>query len=121
VILVVDDDPDLLEVVRVVLESAGYTVRTAGSAEEAVRRFRDGPPDLVIVDLMMEEIDSGIGLVKELQRLGNRAPVFMLSSLGDSLHDTIDHSELGLAAVFQKPLDAKALLATVEQSVPGPT
>jgi DNA-binding response OmpR family regulator len=110
VILCVDDDPDILEYLKVVLEASGYTVRTAGSAEEGMRRFREVHPDALIVDLMMEEIDSGTGLVTELKAAGNQAPVFMLSSAGDGLSRMVDTSSLGLAGVFQKPLDSDVLL-----------
>jgi two-component system, chemotaxis family, chemotaxis protein CheY len=113
VVLCVDDDPDILEYLKVVLEANGYAVRTAGSAEEGMRRFRQVKPDALIVDLMMEEIDSGTGLVTELKAAGNRAPVFMLSSAGDGLSRMVDTTALGLAGVFQKPLDSDVLLSVL--------
>jgi DNA-binding response OmpR family regulator len=62
---------------------------------------------------MMEEVDSGTGLVRDLKARGNKAPVFMLSSVGDSLSQMTSYSDLGLAGVFQKPLDSKKLLSTI--------
>ena len=59
VILCVDDDDDILEFLRVVLEANNYTVRQAPSAEEGLRTYREAPPDLIICDLMMEEVDAG--------------------------------------------------------------
>jgi two-component system OmpR family response regulator len=114
VVLCVDDDPDILEYLKVVLEANGYAVRTAGSAEEGMRRYRQLQPDALIVDLMMEEIDSGTGLVTELKAAGNRAPVFMLSSAGDGLSRMVDTSSLGLAGVFQKPLDSEVLVSLLK-------
>jgi two-component system, chemotaxis family, chemotaxis protein CheY len=111
VILCVDDDPDILEYLKVVLEANDYGVVTAGSAEEGMRVCRDKAPDAVIVDLMMEEIDSGTGLVTELRAMGNKAPMFMLSSAGDNLSMTVDTASLGLSGVFQKPLDSETLLS----------
>lgn len=111
VVLCVDDDPDILMSLKVVLESGGYEVVTAPSGEEGLDVYRKHQPDLVIVDLMMEEIDAGTRFVKEMQRLGNRAPVYMLSSTGDNLQATVDFSELGLTGVFQKPLNPDLLLA----------
>jgi two-component system, OmpR family, response regulator MtrA len=111
VILCVDDDPDILVSLRVVLEAGGYDVVTAPSGEVGLEAFREHRPDLVIADLMMEEIDAGTRFVKELQRLGNQAPVYMLSSTGDHLQATIDFSDLGLTGVFQKPLNPDLLLA----------
>lgn len=111
VILCVDDDPDILASLRVVLEAGGYMVVTAASAEEGVDAYRRSQPDLIIADLMMEEIDAGTHFVKELQAMGNQAPIYMLSSTGDNLQATTDFSELGLTGVFQKPLNPDVLLA----------
>lgn len=111
VILCVDDDPDILVSLRVVLEAGGYEVVTAVSGEEGLEVYRAHQPDLVIADLMMEEIDAGTRFVKELQRLGNRAPIYMLSSTGDNLQATTDYSDLGLTGIFQKPLNPDVLLA----------
>jgi len=114
VILLVDDDPDIVESLRVVLEGNDYTVVTANSAQEGLRVYREQTPDLLIVDLMMEEIDSGTSFVKELQAIGNTAPVYLLSSTGDSLYSTTDASALGLTGVFQKPINTKMLLALLK-------
>jgi len=114
VILLVDDDADFLDSVKIVLDSAGYEVETAGSAEQGLERFRAAQPDLVIVDLMMEEVDAGIGFVRELRLSGDKVPVYMLSSVGEQLHMSIDHSALGLSGVFQKPVDPANLLRTIE-------
>jgi two-component system response regulator GlrR len=112
VILCLDDDPDILSFLQIVLESEGYAFVGAASAEEGLRTYKEARPDVVIVDLKMEEVDAGTGFVKDIQLLGNEAPVFMLSSVGDNLSMTTDYSALGLAGVFQKPL-TKELLLTV--------
>ena len=111
-ILCLDDDPDILSFLQVVLEAEGYAFVGADSAEEGLRTYKEVVPDLIIVDLMMEEVDAGTSFVKEIQLLGNTAPVFMLSSIGDNLSMTTDYTTLGLAGVFQKPL-AKDYLLTV--------
>jgi len=113
VILCVDDDADILDAARTILEANGYAFLGAASAEEGLKVFDESRPDLVIADLMMEEVDSGTGFVKELKLKGNTAPVFMLSSVGDSLSETTDTASLGLAGVFQKPLDPDKVLAAV--------
>ena len=111
VILCVDDDPDILEFLRIVLESNGYTCRQAASAEEGLDAYREARPDLIICDLMMEEVDAGTNLVKELRVLGNDVPIYLLSSTGDNLHSTVDASELGLSGILQKPIESESLLA----------
>lgn len=112
-VLYVDDDPDYLEVMRVILESGGYEMAGAASAEEGLEAYRKQRPDLVLVDLMMEEVDSGTAFVKELRLLGNQAPIYMLSSVGESMSLSADHMALGLAGIFQKPIDRETLLGVL--------
>ena len=111
VILVVDDDPDVRDVIGLVLGKQGYVVVNAENARQGLQRYKETHPDLIIVDLMMEDVDSGTNLVKELQALGNTAPVFLLSSVGDGLSMTADQSDLGVAAILQKPLLPSTLLS----------
>jgi DNA-binding response OmpR family regulator len=113
VILVVDDDPDVRDVIGLVLARHSYVVVGAENARQGLQRYRETRPDLIIVDLIMEEVDSGTTLVKELQTLGNTAPVFLLSSVGDGLSMTADQSDLGVAAILQKPLLPSTLLSLV--------
>lgn len=113
VILYVDDDPDYLEVVRAILESSGYDMVEARSGEEGLEVYRKAKPDVVIVDLMMEEVDTGTNFVKELRLLGNTAPIYMLSSVGESLNLAADPVALGLAGIFQKPIDRAILLEVI--------
>jgi DNA-binding response OmpR family regulator len=114
VILLVDDDQDVLDGMRLILETNGYVMVEANSAEDGLRKYKQTNPDLLIVDLMMEEVDAGTSLVKELKALGNAKPVYMLSSVGDGLSETTDTSELGLAGVLQKPVDHKVLLSLLK-------
>lgn len=113
-ILYVDDDPDFLEVMRAVLESGGYEMAEASTAEEGLEVYKKRKPDLVLVDLMMEEVDSGTAFVKELRLLGNQVPIYLLSSVGESMSLTADHMALGLAGIFQKPIDRSTLLGVLK-------
>ena len=117
VVLAIDDDEDVLYALRIVLEKNGYIMTAARSAENGIREFKKEKPDFVIVDLMMESIDAGKNLVKELKFLENTAPVYMLSSVGDELASSIDVRELGLQGVFQKPIDNDVLLKTLAQKL----
>ena len=117
VILYVDDDQDCLDSVRAVLEANGYVVVDAPSAELGLKVFRAERPDLVIADLMMEEVDSGTRFVKELQFAGCKCPIYMLSSVGDAMNLNVSPQELGLAGVFQKPLDPKTLIKTIAKAL----
>ena len=101
-ILCVDDDSDLLDLLRMQLEKGGYSVDTAFTGEEGLAKFKQQAPDLIIVDLMMEEIDAGTNLVKELKLAGNKAPIFLLSSMGDQLDLSTGYRQLGLDAVYSR-------------------
>jgi CheY-like chemotaxis protein len=114
VIMVIDDDPDFLTAMRLVIEASGYIMVEAKSAEQGLKIYKKTNPDLVLVDLMMEEIDSGTTFVKELRLIGNKAPVYLLSAAGDEMADNIDYAQLGFAGVFQKPIENQRLLSVIK-------
>jgi len=116
-ILCIDDDSDILSFLQVVLEAEGYRFAAAATAEEGLEVYKQVQPDLMIVDLMMEEVDAGTLFARDLKLLGNTAPIFMLSSVGDNLSMTTDYNELGLAGVFQKPLAKDHLLAVLKMKL----
>ena len=78
------------------------------------KKFKEIKPDLIIVDLMMEEIDSGTDFVRSLQAMGAQVPIYMLSAAGDQLNMITDYSALGLAGVFQKPINPDNLLSVLK-------
>ena len=117
IILCIDDDRDILDALRMVLEKNNYIMIEACSAEDGLKVFRAENPDFILVDLMMEEVDSGRNFVKELKLLNNKAPVYMLSSVGDSLAANVDFANLGLTGVFQKPIDINTLLTTLKSKL----
>jgi two-component system nitrogen regulation response regulator NtrX len=114
VILYIDDDQDYLDAVRVILESNGYAMVEARSAQEGLKVFKEAEPDLVIVDLMMEEIDAGTRFVKDIRAVGGDVPIYMLSSVGDGLNLSTDYQSLGLVGVFQKPIDGEHLISVLK-------
>lgn len=116
-VLCVDDDPDVLDTLRTILEANGYEMVEAESAEDGLKAYKKSDPDFILVDLMMEEVDAGTQFVRDVKAQGNEAPVYMLSSVGDSLNLNVDYSELGLDGVFQKPIDANTLLATLKAKI----
>jgi DNA-binding response OmpR family regulator len=120
VILCVDDDPDILASLRVVLESDGYAVETARNGREGLSEFGRAKPDLVILDLMMEDVDAGTRLLREMKAIAPDIPVFLLSSTGNYMHQAVDTSELGLQGVFQKPIDPKILLRLLRAKLGRP-
>lgn len=114
VIMAIDDDPDFLQAISLFLEANGYIVAEAKSAEDGLKVYKKTKPDLILVDLMMEEIDAGANFAKELRLLGNKAPVYLLSGAGDEMMDNIDYAQLGFAGVFQKPIQNDRLLNIIK-------
>ncbi len=81
-ILVVDDDPDITETIRLVLEKAGHKVSSASNQRDGLQATEKFKPDLLLLDVMMEEPDDGIAMARELRRRGFKKPILMLTSLG---------------------------------------
>ncbi len=114
VILCIDDDADVLNALRLVLEKNDYIMVEAATAEDGLKIYKKEQPDFIIVDMMMEVVDAGRNFAKELKLLNNTAPVYMLSSVGDSLTMNVNYKDLGLDGVFQKPINFETLLSTIE-------
>lgn len=81
-ILLVDDDIDLLESGKMILESGGHKVITAGTAAEAEKILSSQKFDLIFLDIMMEYPDDGINLARKLRKDGLKTPVVMMSGVG---------------------------------------
>jgi CheY-like chemotaxis protein len=82
-ILIVDDDPDLVQANRLYLEARGFEVRTAASAAEGLRALEDFVPDIITADLMMEHHDSGFAFCRLVRQRPQtaRTPVLMLTGV----------------------------------------
>ncbi len=113
-ILIIDDDPDIRSSIRIVLESAGFSVGEAATGEEGLRITERITPDAIIVDLMMESVDAGSKLSQTLKDQGFEGPIYLLSSAGDSVRFNLDARSLGLAGIFQKPVDHAVLVNTLQ-------
>lgn len=116
-ILIIDDDPDFLSSLKAMLESVGYQVTTAVSGADGIRLFREKKPDLIICDIMMEKIDAGIRLVREIREADKKVPVYLLSDIGKLTAANIDIYELGCSGTLQKPYDVDELLRLIKQEM----
>jgi DNA-binding response OmpR family regulator len=110
-ILVVDDEPDLRDAVRVYLEMHGYSVLQAADGQEAVEKVRTTLPDLVVLDVMMPVMD-GIAALQQLRSL-SAVPVIMLTVKGDE-DDKVRALRLGADDYVTKPFSQRELLARIE-------
>ena len=81
--LLVDDDPDFVEANSIVLEASGFEVLTASSGAEGLEKVKTANPDVVILDVMMENTDEGFAVARKIRsRLRSDVPIIMLTSVG---------------------------------------
>jgi DNA-binding response OmpR family regulator len=116
-ILIVDDDPDIVEAGRLVLEREGYEVESAPSRAEGMKRIEEVKPDLLILDVMMEEPDDGLRMAREIRKAGHTFPIIMLTSVNAAMGLNIDKDEeMVPVEEFQpKPVDPQTLIAKVKK------
>ena len=113
-ILVVDDEPDIRSLVQDILEDEGYTVTSAENGEAARKARRARRPDLVLLDIWMDDID-GISLLREWSESGDLpCPVIMMSGHG-TVETAVEATRLGAYDFIEKPISADALLDKVEK------
>jgi len=110
-ILLVDDDPALLEVTSIVLASEGYRVVTAADGTEALRALEGEDLDLVILDIMLPRM-SGFEVLKKMREQSD-VPVVLLTAKSQSV-DKVVGLELGADDYITKPFDTKELLARIK-------
>jgi DNA-binding response OmpR family regulator len=113
-VLVVEDDPDLLVVLRVNLVAAGLEPILAGDGRTAVARCQAERPDAVLLDVMLPGID-GWQVLEALHELGDPTPVVVCSAKRNPL-DLARAEELGAVAYLRKPFDIEALVDAVVEA-----
>ena len=107
-ILVVDDDNNISELLRLYFENEGYEVKTANDGAEGVNAFKAFEPDLVLLDVMMPKKD-GWQVLREIREMSSK-PVIMITAKGD-VFDKVLGLELGADDFVVKPFDTKELSA----------
>ncbi|HOT22878.1 MAG TPA: response regulator [Thermoleophilia bacterium] len=114
-ILIVDDDPDIIEAGKLVLEREGYEVEGASNRAEGLARIEESKPDLLILDVMMEEPDDGLNMARELRKTGHTLPIIMLTSVNAAMGLNIDKDEemVPVDEFQSKPVEPATLIAKV--------
>lgn len=128
VILLVDDDRDIRDSLRIILEKNGYTIRTAANGREALTSLEEQKPDLMILDVMMSTDTEGFDLAYELknQTKFQNLPIVILTSFLQKVRaegpDQFQHvlgEEWPAKWMFEKPVDPKKLMAKIEGILGG--
>lgn len=120
-ILLIDDDPDFIDINKAILQSGGYETDTASSSAEAMTKIGANDYDLVIIDLMMEELDSGFTLAYGLRDSARTRdwPILMLTSVqektGFSFDLAKDQAWMKVDDFAAKPLRPAELLQRIER------
>ncbi len=109
-LLVVDDEPHIVELVRYNLQQEGFTVSTARDGREALARLAGDHPDLVVLDIMLPGMD-GIEVCRQIRRT-SRVPILMLTARGREL-DRVGGLELGADDYVTKPFSPRELVARI--------
>ncbi len=110
-ILVVDDDVNICELLRLYLEKDGYSVIIVNDGMEAISAFQDSKPDLVLLDIMLPKLD-GWQVCREIRKTSD-TPIIMLTAKGETF-DKVLGLELGADDYVVKPFDAKEVVARVK-------
>jgi len=120
-ILVVDDDQDLREQLSVNLEAAGYKVETADGVASAEKYLKENTPDIAIIDLMLEDVDSGFSLCYRIKKSRPGIPIIMVSAVVTETGLSFDaatqeeRSWVRADVFLNKPVRVEQLLHEIER------
>jgi two-component system OmpR family response regulator len=110
-VLVVDDEPNIRELVQVALKFHGCAVTTAAGGRDALRQAEASPPDLIVLDVMLPDLD-GFEVCRRLRAAGNEVPIIFLTAR-DTSSDTVTGLAIGGDDYVTKPFSVEALVARV--------
>ncbi len=114
-VLVVDDEAAIRESLRMILEYEGYRVDEAGSGKAALARVADRPPDAVLLDIKMPEMD-GLTLLRAFEERGYAMPVIVITGHGD-VTTAVEATRRGAFDFFEKPLERERVLVSLRNAV----
>ena len=124
-VIIIDDDPDVVEAIKAILESAGYGVASALEAEGGLERIRQGGIDCIILDVMMANDTEGFHVAQDLKADPATAdiPILMLTAVaqksGFEFSPETDKDFMPVEAFLEKPLDPERLLEAIAALVKG--
>ncbi|MBN2158520.1 MAG: response regulator [Spirochaetes bacterium] len=116
-ILIIDDDPDIIEAVTTVLTAHGFEASAATNGKEGIESVAKVKPDLVLCDMMMETVDAGSKVAQEIKKKNKHLPVYLLSSIGAATMQNVEIEKLGFSGVFQKPITPDHLVKTIKKEL----
>jgi len=122
-VLLVDDDADFVEMNRILLEQNGYGVRVAYSGRQCLAEVAARRPDVIILDMVMENREDGFDVSRELRNSEHTKgiPLIMITSVNDRIpfHLEPDRTWLPVDALLEKPVEPQLLLGIVDKALGG--
>jgi len=113
-IAIIDDDPDIVDASSLVLKSKGFDVVTATNPQDAYRIVKEKKPNLIILDVMMDEPDDGFYLAQKFRREGITTPILMYTSVSKAIGLDFGKNEMVPVDDFvEKPISPEELVAKV--------
>ena len=114
-ILIVDDDPDIVEAARLVLEKEKHAVESAGNREDGMALAKKGNCDLLILDIMMTDPDDGLTMAQDLRKAGFKKPILMMSSISKvtGMKYGVDNAVAPVNDFVEKPVAPADLIKKV--------
>ncbi|MEW6194794.1 MAG: response regulator [Bacteroidota bacterium] len=114
-IAIIDDDIDILDASSLVLKSKGHDIITATNTTDGYKIVKERKPNLIILDVMMEEPDDGFYLAQKFRRDGIKIPILMYTSVSKAIGMDFDKSEIVPVDDFvEKPISPEELVEKVE-------
>ncbi len=115
-IAIIDDDPDIIDASSLILKSKGYAIVTATNPDDGYKIILQEKPDLIILDVMMDEPDDGFYLAQKLRKEGITTPIIMYTSVSKATGLEFEKSELVPVEDFvEKPISPEELIEKVEK------
>lgn len=112
-LLLVDDDPDQIEIRKLIMEGAGHQVWTACGPDAAVAAYEESHPDVILMDLRLPRTEDGLALIREFRSRSAEVSIVVLSGLADSFSS---FPEQGLVNRFlRKPVRSQQLLGVIRK------
>lgn len=121
-VLLVDDDPDFIEANSIILDASGFEVLTASSGAEGLKKVEEEKPDVVVLDVMMENTDEGFSVARKIRRtLHSSVPIIMLTSVAQATGYTFkpgEHPDFFPVDMFlEKPVPPTTLVQKIKDAL----
>jgi CheY-like chemotaxis protein len=122
-VLIIDDDPDLVDAMSNLLEAKGYEVNHAPDGEEGIEKAKNDPPDIILLDVMMTRKTEGFDVARSLSKEEKTKdiPVILVTGIRHEMNLPFgfepDEDWLPVKAVLEKPIKPEVLLKTVEDHI----